>query len=260
MNELSNLLFSIIKETDLNQKIAKAKTLADLEAEAIAPHADVLDLKHPGRPEDFKVEDARQLGKRGFSDLKARATFLHAIANIELLAIELPALCLLRFGSDDLKYIKRQMAIIAEEAKHFSMLKDRLEVMDCEFGSLPVHNGLWDFAWRCENEIEHQIVIPCYLEARGLDVCPEFVKKFDNIGDEASSKIIQIILRDEIGHVKAGLDYLQDKSKELGVSSDELFTKTLSRFFDDKLKSKHRLNLHARREAGFSEKKLRSLQ
>ena len=42
------------------------------------------------------------------------------------------------------------------------------------------------------------------LEARGLDVTLQLIDKVKSVGDEASAKILQIIMEDEVGHVATG--------------------------------------------------------
>lgn len=255
MNSLQKNLFELILETNLQTKIALGLAFSQKQAEPISALSlnDQKFLKSPGRPKDFQTVSPRNVPKRNFEDLQQRANFLHAIGNIELLAVELPALCLLRFGSDDLDFIQKQFHIIAEEAYHFSMIKSRLHKMGIEFGSLPAHNGLWDHAWRCQNELEHQILIPCYLEARGLDVSPTFIEKLDAVKDQESAEILRIILRDEIGHVKTGQEYLSKKAKNQNTEPAKLFRKTLETFFGDQLKSKVPINKKTRLEAGFDQ-------
>lgn len=251
---LNELLKKIVMTTDLNEKIRIGKSLTALRADVIsAADAETLNtLKSPGRPAGFTVVPPREVPKRNFQDLESRLNFLHAIANIELLAVELPALCLMRFGSDDVAFVSDQMRIIAEEAYHFELLKDRLADFGCEFGSLPVHHGLWDHAWRCDSELEHQILIPCYLEARGLDVTPEFARKFETLGDQRTARIMRLILTEEISHVRQGMRYLAIKAAERNESADHVFEKTLRGFFGDKLKSKIPLHHENRALAGFT--------
>ena len=258
-NSLQNLLSQIITTTDLSQKILLAKELSLDVLEKLKPFDQTDLFKKPGRPQDFAVVEARKVPKRSFKDVQGRAQFLHAIANIELFAIELPALCLLRYGSDDLEFIAEQIQIIKEEAKHFQLLSDRLKEMGFEFGCFPVHYGLWDYAWKCENELEHQIIIPCYLEARGLDVTPGFVKKFKDVQDEKSAAIMQLIYEEEIGHVESGQKYLQKQAQKVSLSPDELFERTLRKLFQDKIKSKVPLNIEGRQQAGFTTQQLQLL-
>lgn len=258
-NSLQEALSQIILSTDLSQKISLAQSLSSFPVQKLEVFAQVDLFKKPGRPDDFLVVSARKVPKRSFQDLQGRAQFLHAIANIELFAIELPALCLLRFGSDDLDFIAEQIQIIKEEAKHFYLLSERLTEMGFAFGSFPVHYGLWDYAWKCSSELEHQIIIPCYLEARGLDVTPGFIQKFKDIQDEKSAAIMQLIYEEEIGHVESGQQYLQNQAQKVSLSSDELFERTLRKFFQDKIKSKVPLNVEGRKQAGFTTQQLKLL-
>lgn len=255
---LAKTLYDIVLTPDFDFKIAWAKQLTSHPVETIPPlpQNELPFLKTPSRPANFTVVPPRLVPKRDFRDLENRKNFLHAIANIELLAIELPALCLLRFGSADLEFVASQLKIIAEEAYHFELLRGRLRDMGCEFGSVPVHHGLWDWAWRCESELDHQIIIPCYLEARGLDVTPDFVAKFKELGDGKTAKILQLILDEEIGHVRQGMDYLKRAALGQGFTPDAVFESVLRKFFGDKLRSKVKLNPEIRTLAGFSQEQI----
>ncbi len=259
---LAEKLYALIREPDFTKKIARAQSLGPNQAEpvaALSPERLHL-LKIPGRPNFFNLAAPREVAKRGFHDKDARIAFWHAIANIELLAIELPALCLLRFGANDPAFIQSQLKILAEEAYHFSLLQNKLTELGCTFGTLPSHNGLWDYAWKCENELEHQILIPCYLEARGLEATPEFIQKFKSLNDPKSAEILEIIERDEIQHVLAGQKYLAQKASEQNTTPDTLFQNTLTKFFGDKVKSKIKVHRENRLKAGFSEEMINQIE
>jgi uncharacterized ferritin-like protein (DUF455 family) len=256
--DLSRYLYNVVLTPDFDVKIDMAKKLTTLESERLAPlpaNQSVF-LKMPGRPDSHRVVPPRLVPKRNFRDEQSRKHFLHAIANIELLAIELPALCLLRFGSEDEAFVATQLKIIAEEAYHFELLRERLGEMGCEFGSIPVHHGLWEWAWRCESELEHQILIPCYLEARGLDVTPEFIREFQKLGDQKTARILSLILDEEVLHVRHGLTYLSKRAEERDQSTNDMFEAVLRRFFGDKLRSKVPLNPQMRTLAGFSREQI----
>jgi uncharacterized ferritin-like protein (DUF455 family) len=258
---LPDILFQLITTSSFDEKIHLGQSLAAHAAETLAPlDSDKLQtLKSPGRPAHFSIVPPRKVPKRNMADLQSRIHFLHAIANIELLAIELPALCLLRFGCADSHLVADELKIISEEANHFDLLRARLKDFGCDFGTVAVHHGLWDYAWQCDSELEHQILIPCYLEARGLDVTPEFVQKFKDLGDEKTASIMQLILTEEIRHVRHGIHYLEKTATALGTTKEDVFEKTLKKFFGDKLKSKVPLNKTYRAEAGFSEEQMRIL-
>lgn len=254
-------LLKIIQTKDLNEKIQLGKNLVKDDISSINPlsSSELESLKIPGRPANIKIVAPVHVPKRNMQSIESRINFLHAIAHIELLAIELPALSFLRFGSQNPSFIKDQFQVISEEAKHFELLKDRLQELGGPFTSRSIHMGLWDCAWKCQSELEHQIVIPCYLEARGLDVCPEFINKLKSAKDLESANIMQIILDDEIGHVHLGLKYLQYKAQEQSLTPDELFEKTLKQFFQGQIKSRIPINQDIRKLAGFSEYQLNLL-
>jgi uncharacterized ferritin-like protein (DUF455 family) len=264
---LQTHLKNIILTKNFNEKISFAEDLnqflnqTDLLINQISNDVFLKDFQTPGRPNNYQVLSPKKVPlRKNLDNLEHRINFLHAIANIELLAIELPILCLLRFGSSDNDFIKEQIRIIMEEALHFEMLKNRLSDLGCEYGSIPVHHGLWDFALTCVNELEHQILIPCYLEARGLDVCPEFIEKFKKIKDFKSADILQKILNDEVGHVKSGNEYLKKKAKEKNTSSDDLFYKVLTEKLGNNISSKTKVNKEYRLKAGFSKEMISFLE
>lgn len=254
-------LKSILLSKNFDHKINLAKQLdqAPKILHALEKQA-TMSLKEPSRPKDFIIVSPKHVPyRKNIQNPNNKIHFLHAIANIELLAIELPILALLRFGSQDSQFIENQFQIIREEAYHFELLKNRLQELGRNFGTLPVHHGLWDYAWRCTTMLEHQIMIPCYLEARGLDVCPEFIEKFRKISDVESEKIFQIILNDEIQHVNFGIEYLKQEAKKQNTSQENLFTQTLEHFLGEGLKSKIPLNIPIRQSAGFTPIMLESI-
>lgn len=253
-------LKDIILEKDFNKKVKKAKELSlkefDLSFEGLSREEQVF-IFEPGRPEGFQIVEAKKVPiRKNLKDRQHKIHFVHAIANIELLAIELPLLALLRFGWNDRSYLENQIQIIREEASHFSLLKNRLYDWGVSFGSLPVHHSLWNYAWQCHSLLEHQVIIPCYLEARGLDVCPEFVLRFKEIDDELTASYFQRILDDEVRHVQFGLKWLQKEAHNKKCSVDQLYTQTLSLFFKGQYKSRVPLNHNFRQKAGFSQNQI----
>ncbi len=261
MNEQSKIaialqLQSLILERDFDTKIRKAKDLLLLPPESVRPLdlAQTETLKTPGRPEGYKTVPPREVpSRRDFRKEESRLNFLHAIANIELLAIELPALALCRFGCEDVQFVGGQFQLIAEEAKHFALLKERISELGGTYGSLPVHHSLWENAWRCQSFLEHQIIIPCYFEARGLDATPQAIEAFFSVGDDRSAKILQVIHTDEIGHVKLGVNFLDVQAKRLGESREALYQKTVKAFFGGRINRAMPLNRESRLKAGFGD-------
>lgn len=257
--ELYSVIQNILEETSLSKKIQMARVLKSYRADddelvGLNERSNADYKPQPGRPENFKVVHPRDVPmRRDITNPIQKAHFLHAIANIELLAVELPLLSLLRFGVKNLQRLHEQLALASEEAFHFSLLRQRLDDWGIVFGSIPVHHGLWDYALKCDCELEHQILVPCYLEARGLDVCPEFVEKFKKIEDPQTAEILSRILNDEVLHVAMGVAYLKDQAYQRQMKPQELFRQVLLKCLGPQLKSRIPLNNHYRKQAGLTE-------
>ncbi|CBQ68518.1 conserved hypothetical protein [Sporisorium reilianum SRZ2] len=180
----------------------------------------------PRMKEEVRVRPGQE-GKRGRGGTeKSRIAILHSLANIEQWAIDLawdiiaraPRLCAQFFSGDDAEAPVQKMPIqffsdfvkVAEdEAKHFSLLTQRLEEMGSYFGALPVHHGLWDSAMETAHSLTARLsIIHLVHEARGLDVNPTTIKKFANAGDAPSVETLTVIHLDEITHVSAGHRWL----------------------------------------------------
>lgn len=159
---------------------------------------------------------APNIGKGG--SLRSRIAMLHALANIELWAIDLAIDICIRFstfqtvkGSKDLPraYFYDWLKVASDEAKHFSLLRSRLEDLGSYFGDLPVHHGLWQAAQETADDLLARISIVCLVhEARGLDVNPMTIQKFRKAGDALSVQAMEIIHNDEITHVTTGHRWL----------------------------------------------------
>jgi uncharacterized ferritin-like protein (DUF455 family) len=96
------------------------------------------------------------------------------------------------------------------------------------------------------------------MEARGLDVTPGMMARFEQIGDRATADILAIILRDEVGHVEAGSRWFRYLCELRGLESEATYFTLLETHF----KGGIRCPLHkpARRQAGFSESELSRLE
>ncbi len=100
-------------------------------------------------------------------------------------------------------------------------------------------------------------VVPRILEARGLDVTPDLINRFHEIGDEETVSILKIIYRDEIGHVKIGSDWFHFVCHQREQDPEYTFRKI---FRDFAPRGSGRLNQEARMQAGFSQSELDTMQ
>ncbi len=130
---------------------------------------------------------------------------LHALAHIEFNAINLALDAIWRFAGMPVGYYTDWLQVAADEAHHFVLLQHRLHAVGVEYGDFPAHDGLWEMAEKTRADVlERMALVPRTLEARGLDASPRVRDKFAAAADDASARVIEIILREEIGHVLVG--------------------------------------------------------
>ena len=156
------------------------------------------------------------------------------------------------------QYYHDWLLVAAEESKHFSLLKKRLENMDYQYGDLPAHNGLWEMSVKTDHDVlTRMALVPRVLEARGLDVTPGLINRLQQVGDSETIEILEIILSEEIGHVAIGSHWYHYCCKQNKVEPDSTFLKLLEEYMGGGLRGP--LHTEARRQAGFSEAELEQL-
>ena len=167
----------------------------------------------PARPESPELLPPNRVKKRKIGPGTAgRFALLHALAHIELNAIDLAWDIIARFTHEELPrdFYDDWVRVADEEAKHFSLLSDRLAALGGRYGDLPAHDGLWQAAEATADDLLARLaVVPMVLEARGLDVTPAMIKKLQDAGDEESASVLQVIYDEEIGHVAIGRRWFQ---------------------------------------------------
>jgi uncharacterized ferritin-like protein (DUF455 family) len=212
----------------------------------------------PGRPARPVLVPHTELRQRSMRTAEGRAALIHALCHIELNAIDLAADMTWRFaGMPDLFY--RQWAQVArEEALHFQLLRDHLKSMGFEYGSFPAHGALWEMAERTQDDILARIaLVPRTLEARGLDASPPIKAKLVAAGDLRAGEILDVILRDEIGHVAIGNHWYRFLCGQRGLDPVATYEDLARKYRAPRLRGP--FNLDARRAAGFSEDELAAL-
>jgi uncharacterized ferritin-like protein (DUF455 family) len=95
------------------------------------------------------------------------------------------------------------------------------------------------------------------MEARGLDATPQVRAKFVQAKDMAAAAILDIILRDEIGHVAIGNRWYNWLCEQHGLEPVATYARLAAEHRAPVLRGP--FNLAARREAGFSESELAAL-
>jgi len=207
----------------------------------------------PARPERPLLLPPRDMPKRrNFGSHAGRIALLHALAHIELNAIDLAWDIIARFSELDLprSFYSDWVEVAAEEAEHFALLAERLEALGARYGDLPAHDGLWEAAANTAHDLLARLaLVPLVLEARGLDVTPEMIRRLERAGDCGSAAILDRIYRDEIGHVAVGARWFEWLCRERDLVPDAAFRDLVRCHFTGSLKPP--FNHAAREAAGF---------
>jgi len=206
----------------------------------------------PVRPDRPVLRPPKAMPKRrAFGSPAGRIALVHALAHIELNAIDLAWDLVARFAAEDLPraFFDDWVGVAAEEAHHFELLAGRLADFGVAYGDLPAHDGLWEAAAATADDLLARLaVVPLVLEARGLDVTPEMAARLVRIGDVQTAAILQRIYRDEIGHVAVGLRWFEHLCQTRGLDPEAVFHERVHRCFKGDLKPP--FNQEARAAAG----------
>jgi uncharacterized ferritin-like protein (DUF455 family) len=243
-------------------KLARTRAAAEafaagaLAIPADAPPPDAIAM--PGRPPRPRLVHPRDLPRRGLGSDAGRAAFVHAIAHIEFNAIDLAWDAVYRFRDMPEAYYADWVGVAADEARHFAMLRERLQALGHDYGDFDAHNGLWEMAEKTALDgMARMALVPRVLEARGLDVTPGMIAKLRGLGDEATAGILELILREEVAHVAAGSRWFRWHCERAGLPPAPTFRALLREHAGPVLHGP--FNREARLAAGFDPAELDSL-
>ena len=207
----------------------------------------------PARPAAPELVSASRMPKRGRGGSeRGRIAMLHALAHIEFAAIDLAFDLAGRFGAQfPREFVDDWLGVGADEAIHFVLLDRRLRALGSGYGRLPAHDGLWEAAQATAGDaLARLAVVPMVLEARGLDVTPATVQRFEAAGDARSAAILSRIYRDEIRHVGAGTKWFGWGCKARRIAPVSEWQRLVRTHFRGAVKPP--FNDSARLEAGLS--------
>src|SRR5690606_4737988 len=160
----------------LTRRHAAAFARGELQVPDVAPDPDP--IRMPGRPLRPRLVHPRDLPRRGLGSTEGRAAFVHAIAHIELNAVDLAWDAAYRFRGMPGDYYADWVRIADDEARHFMMLRERLRALGHDYGDFDAHNGLWEMCEKTAHDgLARMALVPRVLEARGLDVTPGMIVK-----------------------------------------------------------------------------------
>jgi uncharacterized ferritin-like protein (DUF455 family) len=239
---------------------AKARAVRALDAQAEPGACEVL-VEHagiPGRPDRPALVAHTRLKPRSAKSIEGRAMLLHALTHIELNAIDLALDICWRFAGLPEAFYHQWLAVAREEAQHFELLRDHLATLGFAYGDFDAHDGLWQMAERTRHDLLARLaLVPRTLEARGLDASPAVRAKLLAAGDRRAGEILDLILRDEIGHVAIGNHWYRWLCARRGLDPLTTYVELAARH--EAPRPRAPFNLEARRAAGFDDAELAAL-
>lgn len=281
---LCSAAFDILTTADPREKARKTRIYAEhwrMGEITDIGHADV--PARPARPEKPDLLMPRDMPKRARGGTgKAKIALLHALAHIELNAIDLSWDIIARefegikpychfeqsekshnaagdssvasLTRNDTLMLPKQfytdwIKVADDEAKHFLLLEGRLNDLGASYGDLPAHDGLWESSEKTAHDFAARLaIVPMVLEARGLDVTPAMIDAMQKQDDQKTAEILQIIHDDEITHVRAGTVWFEEWCAHHGKDVEEHWQHLVRTYFNGVLKRP--FNHPSREEAG----------
>jgi uncharacterized ferritin-like protein (DUF455 family) len=216
-------------------------------------------VEEPGRPMKLVLVAPVDVPKRRLNTKEGLAALIHAITHIEFNAVNLAWDAVYRFRDLPQAFYSDWITVAVEEAYHFQLLRQRLNELGSDYGDFPAHNGLWGMATRTAfDPLVRMALVPRVLEARGLDVTPGIIQRLRQAGDEKTVAVLEIIWRDEIGHVAIGSHWFQYLSRQRGLDPEQTFHTLVGQYFSGQVLGP--FHYEARQQAGFSVAELKALE
>ncbi len=248
---------AVVRECNPDAKARLALAVdahADVDADALIAEPPGI----PGRPPLPRLVPPAELGKRSTATRGGRATLIHALAHIELNAIDLAADACWRFAGMPERFYRDWSGVMRDEALHFGLLTAHLASLGHRYGDFAAHDALWQMAERTKHDVlARMALVPRTLEARGLDASPTVMRKLQSAGDRAGAAIIERILADEIGHVAIGNRWYAWLCAKRDLDPLAAYAELAAKHDAPKLRGP--FNLAARRLAGFGDDELAAL-
>ncbi|MDO6585014.1 ferritin-like domain-containing protein [Salipiger sp. 1_MG-2023] len=256
MMTLSDMAVDVLTTADGREKTAKSRAhaaawFAARDAEAPLPIGQASPPPRPARPERPELLDPRDVPKRKPGSPQGRIALLHAVAHIELNAVDLHWDLIARFTDVPfpLGFYDDWVRAADEESKHFNLMCDCLEELESSYGALPAHAGMWRAAEDTAEDLMGRLaVVPMVLEARGLDVTPGMITLFKSANMDSAVAALETIYAEEVGHVAYGSKWFNFLCGRHEIDPREQFHALVRRYFHGALKPP--FNDEKRAEAG----------
>ncbi len=258
-DELRLLALQALLEPEPARKAGQARALASQAGQlAIADLAPACSLPLPGRPLRPELVHPARVPRRSPQRPEGLAALLHAIAHIEFNAINLALDAAWRFDGLPRAFRLDWLKVAGEEALHFTLLVELLNELGYAYGDFQAHGNLWAMCERTQGDVlARMALVPRTLEARGLDATPQIQDKLRAVGSPSALRavaVLDIILRDEIGHVAIGNHWYRWLCERQGLDPVAHFPVLAHRYQAPRLHPP--FNTPARLAAGFSDAEL----
>ena len=241
------------------EKLALVAQLMALDHRVIEPNSQLTATQAiPGQPAKPELVAPKLVPRRAMHTIEGRASTIHALAHIEFNAINLALDAIWRFADLPQQYYHDWLLVAKEETLHFSLLQQHLQSMGYDYGDFVAHNSLWEMAVKTQDDVlARMALVPRTLEARGLDATPAMRARLAQAGEHAACEILDIILRDEIGHVAIGNRWYAYLCAQRKLDPLQVWHALRVQFKAPVMRPP--FNIDARRAAGFSEEEIAEL-
>jgi uncharacterized ferritin-like protein (DUF455 family) len=257
--ELRRRALQVLCMGEPSDKASGARALArEAAALSVASQAPEPAQALPGRPARPHLIHPARVARRSPTRPEGLAALLHAIVHIEFNAINLALDTVWRFDGMPRDYYLDWTRVAGEEAYHFTLLADHLATLGHAYGDFDAHDGLWSMCEKTKDDVVARMaLVPRTLEARGLDATPQIQQKLRQVNTPAALRaveILDVILRDEVGHVAIGNHWYKWLCTRDALNPIEFYPHLVERYAAPKLHAP--FNTEARRRAGFTEEEL----
>ncbi len=260
--ELRQRALQALQTPDPEGKVAQATAIwSQLASFSIANDALPEPPGLPGRPAQPTLLAPTQVPQRSPFTVAGRAALIHAICHIEFNAINLALDAVWRFAGMPADFYRDWTRVAFEESQHFTLLHQHLQTLGHGYGDFAAHDGLWEMCEKTRQDIVARMaLVPRTLEARGLDATPLIQARLRKVGTPdalAACALLDIILRDEIGHVAIGNRWYRWLCERDGLDPVTHYAMLAQRHRAPRLRPP--FNDAARRLAGFSQQEIDNL-
>lgn len=256
MTPLAQMAEAVLRTADGREKTALSHRFAAdwraARADGFAPEIGTANPpQHPARPAKPELLSPRDVPNRKPGTPEGRIAMMHAVAHIELNAVDLHWDLIARFCHIKMPigYYDDWVKAADEESKHFNLMSDCLEAEGSYYGALPAHAGMWRAAEDTADDFMGRLaVVPMVLEARGLDVTPGMIKLFKQAKATGAVAALEVIYSEEVHHVAYGSKWFHFLCGRNELDPTPKFHALVRKYFHGQLKPP--FNEEKRAEAG----------